>query len=650
MPIDTTTPGGISGSHPVLEGGAAKVGPSTGSEKNTVATLLIPLGCWRVEDMRFQFDSSFVLPGIMTEIPLLKKLREDHTLRVPGGAAGAEKLIPPPVSLFGHADPVGSDVYNKELSGRRAMAIYGLLTRDIAMWEKLFSHAHSQGGDQWGDASLTTMLEVTDPTTATDEAHRDSELADHRGSAGKRATLFQNYMDKITAGFKLEKSDFLGQGADSKGKADYQGCGEFNPVKLFSEEDEKEFQKPENKEVRNVGNGPNRRVMALLFRPGTQVDPKKWPCPRAEEPGAGCIKRFWSDGEKRRSKHLPGEERLFEETHDTFGCRFYHRLAASSPCEKVLPRLTATLEVVADSNDDTTVDASEAATDFVRVGLWDHAFEAATGNLINTSDDKKNFIGQDSKGKEARRFYFRVTDPNAKGQAQVRVNWRTEFGAGGDDDAPASQVISLLADQRPGGLCFQGGFPGGRQSGPGTDHRQRPGRGKRRSGAAEEGRSEPSHPQDHGGRHAQAGYQPGGRVFVRDGRRHFQGGGAAVQTQPRRAAEDQHSPGECTKDGGRRPRAVGHAEGGRDRGAAQCVCLYGNLPQHRRDGDRSAGFVHRLEHAVPECVGGRGRRPVSGEVPLQRRQPVALALDERHYRRWSGRTRSSMPTISISCT
>ena len=113
------------------------------------------------------------------------------------------------------------------------MAIYGLLTRDIPMWEKLFSKGHSQGGDKWGDPSLVTMLEVTDPTTATDEAHRNSELNDHRASEGKRATLFQKYMDKITAGFKLEKADFLGQGADPKGKADYQGCSEFNPVEAL---------------------------------------------------------------------------------------------------------------------------------------------------------------------------------------------------------------------------------------------------------------------------------------------------------------------------------------------------------------------------------------------------------------------------------
>jgi len=28
-----------------------------------------------------------------------------------------------PLSVFGHADPVGSDDYNKALSGRRAMAV-----------------------------------------------------------------------------------------------------------------------------------------------------------------------------------------------------------------------------------------------------------------------------------------------------------------------------------------------------------------------------------------------------------------------------------------------------------------------------------------------------------------------------------------------
>src|SRR5262249_22792088 len=43
--------------------------------------------------------------------------------------------------------------------------------------------------------------------------------------------------------------------------------------------------------------------------------------------------RFWSDGEKRRTLRLPDKNRTFDETQDTFACRFYHRLVTNSPCE-----------------------------------------------------------------------------------------------------------------------------------------------------------------------------------------------------------------------------------------------------------------------------------------------------------------------------
>ncbi len=88
---------------------------------------------------------------------------------------------------------------------------------------------------------------------------------------------------------------------------------------------------------RNDANAPNRRVMVLLFRPGSRVIPNKWPCPRADEGTLGCRKRFWSDGEKRRGLHLPDEDRKFEKTKDTFACGFYQRLSDGSPCERILP-------------------------------------------------------------------------------------------------------------------------------------------------------------------------------------------------------------------------------------------------------------------------------------------------------------------------
>jgi hypothetical protein len=58
--------------------------------------------------------------------------------------------------------------------------------------------------------------------------------------------------------------------------------------------------------------------------------------PRATEGVAGCRKRFWSDGDTRRSKRLPDKDRNFDDTKDTFACRFYQRLLTNSPCESPL--------------------------------------------------------------------------------------------------------------------------------------------------------------------------------------------------------------------------------------------------------------------------------------------------------------------------
>lgn len=77
--------------------------------------------------------------------------------------------------------------------------------------------------------------------------------------------------------------------------------------------------------------------MVLIFRQGSRVDPAKWPCPRVAEGTAGCRKRFWSDGEARRSRRLPDKERKYEIDRQTFACRFYDRMVSASPCEGALP-------------------------------------------------------------------------------------------------------------------------------------------------------------------------------------------------------------------------------------------------------------------------------------------------------------------------
>jgi hypothetical protein len=431
------------------------VAPTTSVHLNTIRAQLIPVGCWKMEDLRFEFDSSIIRPEARREFPKLAKLRAAH----PGA----------PLSIFGHADPTSNDTYNKELSGRRAKAVFALLVRDLALWEDLYNSKIQGAGDPWKYKAVQVMLKalgrdpgpltgtLTAPTIqAVKGFQRDNDL-EGDGDPGPltRAKLFPQYMDLIAvdeadAPFALQKTDFLAQGEDPNGKGDFQGCSEFNPLLMFSKSENQEFQKPAKKAARDRENAPNRRVMALLFRPGSKVTPGKWPCPRADEGFAGCKARFWSDATTRRQ--FQASRRKFEETQDTFACRFYHRLTTGSPCERTVPPppvRVVTLEIILDNNNNQVVDAGEPVATFVRMGIWDHGWDPATGTLRNNEPEAQNFVGVDSVGREARRFYFRVRDPDASGQPQVQVTWRTEFGAGGNDDAPASQVITLLPTANP---------------------------------------------------------------------------------------------------------------------------------------------------------------------------------------------------------
>lgn len=346
--INPVSEGGIAGDHVFSEPLPARVAPADQSQFNVLVSPIIPIACWRIDDIRFDFGSSFVVPETAQELAVLADLREKHKLQVPG--PDPEKAIYPPLSIFGHADPVGDDDLNKTLSGRRATAIYGLLTRKSDLWESLYSKV--QEGDKWGVRSLQMMLlalgfppgpidGISGPRTrnALSQFQQANGLANSgQPDSGTRTQLFRKYMDLLCGDLKLDPvEDFLGRNGDANGKGDRQGCGEFNPVLLFSQQEEDRYKQSKSKNARNQANGPNRRVVVLLFRPGSRISPARWPCPTVKEGVEGCKKRFWSDGEKRRSTHLPDERRLFEESGDLFACRFYHRLSTASPCEGVLP-------------------------------------------------------------------------------------------------------------------------------------------------------------------------------------------------------------------------------------------------------------------------------------------------------------------------
>ena len=345
--------GGMAATHPPHLALPVLVGPATDAKFNTIRDGILPIACWRMNDVRFEFDSSFVKPEAKEEFAHFAKLKETFK--------------DSPVSIFGHADPVSDDNYNKQLSGRRAKAIYGVLTRNTALWEELYKEPFE--GDKWGMVNIQIMLadlgflykgmvgSKTEKANAeTKKAVEDFQSSPEGKAAGlkvdgdpgpkTRPVLYKAYMDHLCRFedgrlFQLDPvKDFLTQGADKPGlKGDIQACSEFNPILIFSEKDDKRFKDAANKKARDAANVPNRRVVAFLFRPGTVVKPEDWPCPvikkGASDP-AGikvCQSRFWSDHEHRRTSRLPEEAREYIKTRDTFACRFYDRLARRSPCE-----------------------------------------------------------------------------------------------------------------------------------------------------------------------------------------------------------------------------------------------------------------------------------------------------------------------------
>ena len=394
--------GGIVAAHAEDAPAPAVVAPASTAEFNLLGEALRSVACWCIDDVRFEFDSSFIQPEIQIEVAALLRLFQTHP-----PPSVARRLTPAqasgyPLSVFGHADPTGDDDYNKRLSGRRAQALYALLTRDVALWEQLFQQP--VGHDRWDQAILLTMAQtleqpplapVPPPETPGDddaaapgggllpfadddtqgerpdcpifalqrsaaeepqaigETDAAAEIAADQAAApaasatpgaaadraaraqhdtAERKRLFLDYMDRLCGpGCRLEKSDFLGAGEDAGGRADYQGCGEFNPLMLFSRAEQAGYSDPARFEDRNEQNAANRRVLVYLFRRGTRVDAKLWPCPRAVDGPSACRRRFWSDGDKRRANGA--ERREYFKTRDTFACRFYDRLARHSRCE-----------------------------------------------------------------------------------------------------------------------------------------------------------------------------------------------------------------------------------------------------------------------------------------------------------------------------
>lgn len=339
------TSGGVSAATTSPSGPSYRVSPTlTPDRAATLRPLLRPIGCVRIDDQRFDFDSSFVLPDTSQEFALLAERR-------PASAAT-------PLAVFGHADPVGQDDYNKELSTRRAKALYGVLVRDTALWDQLFDTPH--GGDSWGHKHVCIMLGalgfdvavVNAPDTQSRAAIGDFQSAQGLPETGSvdqttRTALVSEYMDAVCVDgsgqpLKYDKAAFLSRNAEgtAAGVPDYQGCGEFNPVLVFSQDRSQTLAAKGHEAERNTANASNRRVVIYVFPEDFAFPLDRWPCPA--QGTAGCKAQFWKDGDTRRNpKQL---DRQYLMTGDTFACKFYDRIARGSPCEAVRQTLNVFLQ------------------------------------------------------------------------------------------------------------------------------------------------------------------------------------------------------------------------------------------------------------------------------------------------------------------
>jgi len=338
------TDGGIVYRAPTPPRRRLRVAPTVSDVVNTIAveTWPMPTACVRLDYSRFAFDSSFPHPSLFTELAAI------FALRAPGVTDG-EKL-----AVFGHADPIGEESYNKTLAGRRAKAIYALLTRQPALWDEL--HQGAFHGDKWGVESLQTCLTQLGYDAGPIDGKagalfrggihgfkRDKGLADDETvDKATRLALFGAYMDALTAdeggtARAYDPTDFVGAGKEADFRGAFQGCGERNLAVVLSQDETNELAPDSKREERIRAERPNRRVLIFLFRPNDVKKMSLWACPAATSGPDGCASVAWSNKDDRLA---PSEKRReIRRGGRTFGCRFYDWLARLSPCEAVRGRV-----------------------------------------------------------------------------------------------------------------------------------------------------------------------------------------------------------------------------------------------------------------------------------------------------------------------
>lgn len=254
--------------------------------------------CAMWEDVYFDFGKAFIKKSIKPSLENFRTLCEDDYPDCP-------------ITIFGHADPVGNIPFNHDLSERRARALYAMIVRDVSAWCEIFK-------TEVGYLQRQLRSEGVDPGPA------DGIMGPQTRGA------IQTYMDNVADRLKLTPGRFLGQG-----KFAFQGCSEFNPVRVFSKAEDSFYRQQSNWHKRNSENQPNRRVIAFLLPEGFKGTDSSWICRTGTKGLAICRKMTNSSWSKARAQ-LTDSPRRHSAGDKTFTCSIYYDLADISPCERTL--------------------------------------------------------------------------------------------------------------------------------------------------------------------------------------------------------------------------------------------------------------------------------------------------------------------------
>jgi outer membrane protein OmpA-like peptidoglycan-associated protein len=407
------------------------------SDQPTTLVLTPYFQCHEIPGAHFEFGRSFVRSEALDVLAdIAQALSSDE---------GRKGIV------FGHTDLAGPEALNKELSERRAKALYALLTQDADAWEELYSG--SADGKNWHEKwDIEEIQHMLIALGVTDDAGQPIQETNHRDKATKEAVKkFQSgdYPDRPAEqaplaadgdpGPKTRKELFLAYAkrvsrkpvdADRLtkiGGAKFMGCGEFNPLSL------------------TVKDEASRRAVIFVYDPA--AEPTALPCKlRSLGP---C---------KANTKPLP-------KTADPSGkppyrCKVYQEVAKKCPCQAgpdlshdLVLRFPLTLEAANQLTNSYTLDsddgtihqerslASDARADDGQraVIAFEHLPSTHSYRLTGTTDDGPEVLFDFTTLTDLLTRFTVSDDDDDDGTDDLVAAWSQEDADGdGDDDDDAT--------------------------------------------------------------------------------------------------------------------------------------------------------------------------------------------------------------------